>query len=115
METTCAVCRLSDGLVMNTIIASPSDPAPDGCELVEIYTGQACGMGWYYANGAFHGPRRYALCGLAGNEVVSFYSASYVSPLPAVPFGYYGIELTGDLYCDIGWTWNGTKFDPPVA
>lgn len=40
METTCAVVRLSDGLVMNTIVASPSDPAPVGCELVEIMTGQ---------------------------------------------------------------------------
>ena len=39
IETTCAVCRLSDGLVMNTIVAVPSDPAPDGCQLVEIMTG----------------------------------------------------------------------------
>ena len=46
METTCAVCRLSDGLVINIIVAQPSDPAPDGCQLVEIMTGQTCDIGW---------------------------------------------------------------------
>ena len=114
-ETTCAVCRLSDGLVMNTIVASPSDPAPDGCQLVEIMTGQLCNIGWYYANGVFNGPRNFALCNAATDAVVSFFSASYVSPTPTPPAGYYGIELTSDLYCDIGWTWDGSKFNPPVA
>jgi hypothetical protein len=33
MET-CAVCQLIDGLIINIIIASPTDPAPDGCQLV---------------------------------------------------------------------------------
>lgn len=115
METTCAVVRLYDGLVINTIVANPSDQPPDGCELVEVYTGQLCSIGWYYANGSFYGPRTYAMCVNTTNEVVSFFSASYVSPVPAAPNGYYGVELTADLYCDIGWTWDGTQFNPPVA
>lgn len=115
METTCAVCRLSDGLVMNTIVASPYDPAPEGCQLVEIMTGQLCNIGWYYANGIFNAPRNFALCNAATDAVVSFVSASYVSPTPTPPAGYYVIELNGDLYCDIGWTWDGSKFNPPVA
>ena len=32
--STCAVCQLSNGLVINLIIAEPTDPAPDGCQLV---------------------------------------------------------------------------------
>lgn len=115
METTCAVVRLSDGFVMNTIVASPSDPAPDGCELVEIMTGQLCNIGWYYVGGDFHGPRTYAMCGSTTNEVVSFFTASYVSPTPTAPAGYYGIEVPSGVYCDIGWTWDGSKFNPPVA
>jgi hypothetical protein len=115
METTCAVCRLSDGLIINIIVASLSDPAPDGCQLVEIMTGQMCDIGWYYANGVFNAHRNFALCNAATNEVVSFFSASYVSPVPTPPAGYYGVELTPDLYCAIGWTWDGTQFNPPVA
>lgn len=117
MDTNCAVCRLSDGLVMNTIVANPSDPAPDGCQLVEIMAGQACDIGWYYANGVFNGPRNYALCNAATNEVVSFYSASYVAPIPASPAGFYGVELTAGLDCGIGWTWDidTGQFIPPVA
>lgn len=56
METTCAVCRLSDGLVMNIIIANPSDPAPDGCQLVEVMTGQPCNIGWYWNGQTFVDP-----------------------------------------------------------
>ena len=115
MDTTCAVCRLSDGLVMNTIVASPSDPAPDGCQLVEIMTGQACDIGWYYANDTFNGPRLYAMCDSNTNEVVSFFSASYVSPVPSAPAGYYGIEVLQGMECGIGWTWDGSQFNPPVA
>ena len=114
METTCAVCRLSDGLVMNTIIANPSDPAPVGCQLVEIMTGQMCSVGWYYANGVFNGPRNYAMCAETTNEVVSFFSASYVSPIPTAPAGYYGVEIVG-MDCGIGWTWDGSTFSPPVG
>ena len=115
METTCAVCRLTDGLVMNTIVADPTDPAPEGCQLVEIMTGQPCNIGWFYANSVFNGPRTFALCNATTNEVVSFFSASYVSPTPPAPSGYYGIEVTEDMPCGIGWTWDGSKFNPPVA
>lgn len=115
VETTCAVCRLSDGLVMNTIVASPSDPAPEGCQLVEIMTGQPCNIGWFYIDGVFNGPRNYAMCVDATNEVVSFFSASYVSPVPAAPAGYYGVEIPADQDCGIGWTWDGTAFNPPVG
>ena len=32
--TTCAVCQISDGLVINVIIADPSDSAPQDCQLI---------------------------------------------------------------------------------
>jgi len=115
METTCAVVRLSDGLVMNTIVALPSDPAPEGCQIVEIRTGEACSIGWCYADKAFHGPRSYVICADKTNEVVSFASVSYVSPEPVAPAGGYVVQLTGDMSCDIGWTWDGSRFNPPVA
>lgn len=115
VETNCAVCRLSDGFVMNIIIAQPSDPAPEGCQLVEIMNGQACGIGWFYANGVFNGPRNFAVCDNTTNEVVSFFVASYLSPVPPAPEGYYAIEMETDLSCFIGWTWDGTQFNPPVA
>lgn len=115
METTCAVCRLSDGLVMNTIVASPSDPAPEGCQLVEIMTGQACNIGWFYVNDVFNGPRNYAMCSTATNEVVSFFSASFISPIPTAPAGYYGVEIPTGSDCGIGWTWDGAAFNPPVG
>jgi hypothetical protein len=100
---------------MNVIVAQPSDPAPDGCQLVEIMNGQVCNIGWYYANGVFNGPRAYAMCSNATNEVVSFFLASYVSPVPVAPEGYYGIEVLADMFCEVGYTWDGTQFNPPVA
>ncbi len=115
VDTNCAVCRLSDGLVMNIIVAQPSDPAPEGCQLIEIMNGQACGIGWYYADGVFNGPRTFALCNNATNEVVSFFIASYASPIPAAPQGYYVVEVLADVACGIGWTWDGTTFIPPVG
>jgi hypothetical protein len=33
--TTCAVCQLSDGLVINIILAEPTDLPPDGTQLIE--------------------------------------------------------------------------------
>lgn len=115
VETNCAVCRLLDGLVLNIIVANPSDPAPDGCQLVEIMTGQLCDIGWYYANDTFNGPRLYAMCASATNEVVSFFSASYVSPVPTAPDGYFGVEVPPGGECAVGWTWDGSQFNPPVA
>lgn len=48
MVTNCAVCQLTDGLVVNIIVASPSDPAQDGCQLVEIMSGMPCNIGWFW-------------------------------------------------------------------
>ena len=42
----CAVCQLSDGLVVNIIMASPADPPPAECMLVPINENQVCDMGW---------------------------------------------------------------------
>lgn len=54
--TRCAVCQLSDGLVINTIVALPTDLPPLDCELVEIQPGQECDIGWYYDGTAFVPP-----------------------------------------------------------
>lgn len=115
METTCAVVRLSDGLVINAIVAQPSDLPPDGCKLVEIMNGQPCDIGWYYVNDTFNGPRTYAMCRADNGEVVSFFTASYVSPIPTAPDGYIGVEVPSGTYCSIGWTWDGAKFNSPTA
>lgn len=56
MDTTCAVCQLADGLVINTIVASPSDPAPDGCQLIEVMAGQTCSIGWTWTGTEFLPP-----------------------------------------------------------
>jgi hypothetical protein len=32
--STCAVCQLLDGLVINLIVAEPTDIPPDNCELI---------------------------------------------------------------------------------
>jgi len=48
ISTRCAVCQLSDGLVINIIVAAPSDPWPDDCQIIEIMTGQKCDIGWYW-------------------------------------------------------------------
>jgi hypothetical protein len=32
--STCAVCQLTDGLVLNVIVAEPTDLPPDGTQLV---------------------------------------------------------------------------------
>jgi hypothetical protein len=33
--TTCAVCQLTDGLIINVIVAEPFEPSPEGTQLVE--------------------------------------------------------------------------------
>jgi hypothetical protein len=43
---TCAVCEIDTGLVVNVIVASPSDDCPVvGCHLVEIQGGIVCRIG----------------------------------------------------------------------
>lgn len=115
METTCAVCRLSDGLVMNIVISEPSAPAPDGCQLVEVMTGQPCDIGWFYVDGVFQGSQGYAICQNITNEVVSLFSGSYISPSPIAPDGYYCIKIPDNSDCGIGWTWDGVTFNPPIG
>lgn len=54
--TRCAVCQLSDGLVINTIMAIPTDLPPLDCQLIEIQYGQFCDIGWYYNGTTFVPP-----------------------------------------------------------
>lgn len=56
METRCAVCQLTDGLVVNIIMADPSDPPQEGCQLIEIMNGQPCDIGWYWDGTEFINP-----------------------------------------------------------
>lgn len=51
VPTRCAVCDLNTGEVVNIIIASPSDLAPEDCQLIEIMNEQPCDIGWFW-NGA---------------------------------------------------------------
>jgi len=48
--TTCAIIQLSDGLVVNVIVAAPSDPAPDKCQLITTPDefGVDAQIGWYW-------------------------------------------------------------------
>jgi hypothetical protein len=56
IPTKCAVVRLSDGLVLNTIIATPSDVPPDECQLIEVMNGQRCGIGFTWDGNNFIEP-----------------------------------------------------------
>lgn len=56
IPTRCAVYSLADGEVVNIIVALPSDPAPDGCQLVEIMNDQPCNIGWYWDGTNFIDP-----------------------------------------------------------
>ena len=47
----CAVVQDSDNVVVNIIVADPTDPAPIGCFLVGLADGQYCGIGWIYDPG----------------------------------------------------------------
>lgn len=56
IEATCAVVQLSDGLVVNIVVAQPYDEPPIGCELIEIMAGQSCDIGWYWNGVEFVNP-----------------------------------------------------------
>jgi hypothetical protein len=56
ISTRCAVCRLSDGLVINIIMATPSDPALDDCQLIELMANQYCDIGLYWNGVEFIAP-----------------------------------------------------------
>ena len=117
ISTTCAVCRLSDGLVMNTIIAAPSDIPPLGCVLIEIMTGQVCNIGWYYANDQFNGPTTYVICDSTTDEVKDIINVSYVGIVPEAPSGTYIQLVPKDSTFSYGWTWSSeeNKFNSPVV
>ena len=52
----CAVCQLSDGLVINIIVAEPTDPAYEGTQLVLVPEGVPCDIGWTWDGTAFIDP-----------------------------------------------------------
>ena len=57
--TICAVCQLSDGLVINIIVAEPTDPCPyPDCELIETpdVHGVNAQIGWYWNGTDFIDP-----------------------------------------------------------
>lgn len=57
--TTSAICQLSDGLVINIIIAEPTDPCPyPDCQLIEIpdVGGNNAQIGWYWNGTDFIDP-----------------------------------------------------------
>jgi hypothetical protein len=56
MDTRCAVVQISDGLVVNIIMADPSDVPPENCQLIEILPDQMCDIGWYYNGTDFIDP-----------------------------------------------------------
>jgi hypothetical protein len=57
--TTCAVVQLSDSVVVNMIIAEPTDPAPEGCELILVPPGMPCSTGWVWNGTEFINPNPY--------------------------------------------------------
>jgi hypothetical protein len=48
---------VTTGEVVNLIIASPSDLAPEGCQLIEVMNGQPCDIGWYWDGVDFTPPQ----------------------------------------------------------
>ena len=53
---TCAVVQLVDSVVVNTIVAEPTDLAPDGCQLVEIGADTLYDIGWTWDGTSFVAP-----------------------------------------------------------
>lgn len=56
LEARCAVCQLSDGLVIDIIIAHPSEDAQIGCQLIEVMNGQLCDIGYFWDGTSFIPP-----------------------------------------------------------
>lgn len=52
----CAVVQTSDNVVVNKIVAEPTDLAPDGTYLVLIEDGVVCDMGWIWNGTEFVAP-----------------------------------------------------------
>lgn len=56
IDARCAVVQLGDGLVINIIVAQPSDEPQIGCELIEIASGEPCNIGWFWNGSMFVDP-----------------------------------------------------------
>lgn len=52
----CAVVRNTDNIVVNKIVAEPTDLPPDGTYLVLIEDGVACDIGWVWNGVVFVDP-----------------------------------------------------------
>jgi len=52
----CAVCQTPSGLVVNIIMADPTDLAPDGCFLVGISDDVWCDIGYTWDGNTFIAP-----------------------------------------------------------
>jgi hypothetical protein len=52
----CAVCQLSDGLVVNIIVAEPTEPAYEGTQLVLVPDVVMSCIGWAWDGTAFIDP-----------------------------------------------------------
>ena len=53
--TICAVVRASDNVAINKIVADPTDPAPDGCFLIDV-TNMWMDIGWIWNGSVFVEP-----------------------------------------------------------
>lgn len=51
-----AVVRIDDNIVINMIVAEPSDPAYEGTYFVEILDGVMCDIGWLWNGSVFIDP-----------------------------------------------------------
>lgn len=52
-----AICRLSDGLVVNTVIASDGDSSPIAdCKMIKIPEGKQCSIGYFWDGENFIDP-----------------------------------------------------------
>jgi hypothetical protein len=56
VEARCAVVQLDDGLVINIIVAQPSNEPQIGCKLIEIASGEPCDIGWIWNGSTFVNP-----------------------------------------------------------
>ena len=56
VEARCAVVQLGDGLVVNIIVAQPSNEPQIGCKLIEIASGEPCDIGWGWNGSTFVNP-----------------------------------------------------------
>ena len=51
-----AVVRLEDNVVVNIIVAPPTEPAQLGCYLVDVSDGKFCNIGWVWNGTEFYDP-----------------------------------------------------------